>query len=55
MSLARRLSQGGLFYHLYNQTSYMALEGISPLTYSICNTIKRVVVSLSNALIPLST
>ena len=32
---------GGLFYHLYNQTSYMALTGISPLTYSICNTVKR--------------
>jgi len=38
------LLTGGLLYHLYNQTSYMALQGISPLTYSICNTIKRVVV-----------
>ena len=36
-----------MFYHLYNQTSYMALSGISPLTYSICNTIKRVVVILA--------
>jgi solute carrier family 35 protein E1 len=35
------LLTGGLFYHLYNQTSYMALTGISPLTYSICNTVKR--------------
>jgi solute carrier family 35 protein E1 len=41
------LLTGGLFYHLYNQTSYMCLEGISPLTYSICNTIKRVVVILA--------
>ena len=38
--------QGSLLYHLYNQTSYMALSGISPLTYSICNTVKRVVVGL---------
>lgn len=38
---------GSLFYHLYNQTSYMCLEGISPLTYSICNTVKRVVVILA--------
>ena len=41
------LLTGGLFYHLYNQTSYMALTGISPLTYSICNTVKRVVVILA--------
>lgn len=41
------LLTGGLFYHLYNQTSYMALTGISPLTYSICNTIKRVVVIIA--------
>jgi solute carrier family 35 protein E1 len=41
------LLTGGLFYHLYNQTSYMCLEGISPLTYSICNTVKRVVVILA--------
>jgi solute carrier family 35 protein E1 len=41
------LLTGGLFYHLYNQTSYMALTGISPLTYSICNTVKRVVVIIA--------
>jgi solute carrier family 35 protein E1 len=41
------LLTGGLFYHLYNQVSYMALTGISPLTYSICNTVKRVVVILA--------
>jgi solute carrier family 35 protein E1 len=41
------LLTGGLFYHLYNQTSYMCLTGISPLTYSIANTVKRVVVILA--------
>eukprot|EP00244_Chara_vulgaris_P002137 TRINITY_DN1362_c0_g1_i3.p1 TRINITY_DN1362_c0_g1~~TRINITY_DN1362_c0_g1_i3.p1 ORF type:complete len:480 (-),score=74.50 TRINITY_DN1362_c0_g1_i3:287-1726(-) len=33
-----------IFYHLYNQVSYMALDNISPLTFSVGNTMKRVVV-----------
>lgn len=43
------LLTGGAFYHLYNQTSYMCLTGISPLTYSVANTVKRVVVILAGA------
>ncbi|EFJ35859.1 hypothetical protein SELMODRAFT_79231 [Selaginella moellendorffii] len=31
-----------VFYHLYNQVSYMSLDQISPLTFSIGNTMKRV-------------
>eukprot|EP00963_Diacronema_lutheri_P012612 scaffold1822_cov333-Pavlova_lutheri.AAC.5 len=34
----------GLFYHLYNQVSYQALTGISPVTFSVGNTMKRVAV-----------
>ncbi|KAI5071558.1 hypothetical protein GOP47_0013809 [Adiantum capillus-veneris] len=30
-----------VFYHLYNQVSYMSLDEISPLTFSIGNTMKR--------------
>ncbi|RZC04686.1 Glucose-6-phosphate/phosphate translocator 2, chloroplastic, partial [Glycine soja] len=31
-----------VFYHLYNQVSYMSLDQISPLTFSIGNTMKRI-------------
>lgn len=39
----------GLFYHLYNQASYMVLgQGISPVTFSVGNTMKRVAVVASS-------
>ncbi|KAK1430777.1 hypothetical protein QVD17_13775 [Tagetes erecta] len=41
----------GLFYHLYNQSSYQALDDISPLTFSVGNTMKRVVVIVSTVIV----
>ncbi|XP_010244200.1 PREDICTED: xylulose 5-phosphate/phosphate translocator, chloroplastic [Nelumbo nucifera] len=41
----------GVFYHLYNQSSYQALDKISPLTFSVGNTMKRVVVIVSTVLV----
>ncbi|KAI4312539.1 hypothetical protein MLD38_037346 [Melastoma candidum] len=41
----------GIFYHLYNQSSYQALDDISPLTFSVGNTMKRVVVIVSTVLV----
>ncbi|XP_022747290.1 xylulose 5-phosphate/phosphate translocator, chloroplastic [Durio zibethinus] len=41
----------GIFYHLYNQSSYQALDEISPLTFSVGNTMKRVVVIVSTILV----
>ncbi|KAJ7562502.1 hypothetical protein O6H91_03G071800 [Diphasiastrum complanatum] len=40
-----------VFYHLYNQVSYMSLNEISPLTFSIGNTMKRVTVIVSSILV----
>ncbi|KAF2288102.1 hypothetical protein GH714_004402 [Hevea brasiliensis] len=40
----------GIFYHLYNQSSYQALDDISPLTFSVGNTMKRVVVIVATVL-----
>eukprot|EP00252_Welwitschia_mirabilis_P007632 TRINITY_DN1921_c0_g1_i1.p1 TRINITY_DN1921_c0_g1~~TRINITY_DN1921_c0_g1_i1.p1 ORF type:complete len:416 (+),score=51.43 TRINITY_DN1921_c0_g1_i1:158-1405(+) len=40
-----------IFYHLYNQVSYMSLDEISPLTFSIGNTMKRVSVIASSIII----
>ncbi|PPS03619.1 hypothetical protein GOBAR_AA17041 [Gossypium barbadense] len=41
----------GIFYHLYNQSSYQALDEISPLTFSVGNTMKRIVVIVSTVLV----
>ncbi|KAF8028755.1 hypothetical protein BT93_E1418 [Corymbia citriodora subsp. variegata] len=41
----------GVFYHLYNQSSYQALDDISPLTFSVGNTMKRVVVIVSTVMV----
>ena len=44
------LAAGGLFYHLYNQVSFQALEGIDPTTFSVGNTMKRVVVVVASVM-----
>ncbi|KAK4397487.1 Xylulose 5-phosphate/phosphate translocator, chloroplastic [Sesamum angolense] len=41
----------GIFYHLYNQSSYEALDDISPLSFSVGNTMKRVVVIIATVLV----
>lgn len=49
--LLQLLAVGGLFYHLYNQASYMVLDqGISPVTFSVGNTMKRVAVVVSSVM-----
>lgn len=40
-----------VFYHLYNQVSYMSLNEISPLTFSIGNTMKRISVIVASIII----
>ncbi|KAI8471703.1 MAG: triose-phosphate transporter family-domain-containing protein [Monoraphidium minutum] len=50
-ALLQLLALGGLFYHLYNQASYMVLDqGISPVTFSVGNTMKRVAVVVSSVM-----
>ncbi|CAD7700900.1 unnamed protein product [Ostreobium quekettii] len=45
------LGTSGLFYHLYNQASYMVLGlGITPVTFSVGNAMKRVAVVVSSVL-----
>lgn len=40
-----------VFYHFYNQVSYMSLDQISPLTFSVGNTMKRISVIVSSIII----
>lgn len=49
--MCRWVMAQSVFYHLYNQVSYMSLNEISPLTFSIGNTMKRVTVIVSSIII----
>lgn len=50
-AFVKLLMASGVFYHLYNQASYMVLDqGISPVTFSVGNTMKRVAVVVSSVL-----
>lgn len=48
----KMLALSGVFYHLYNQLSYMVLNtGMNPTTFSVSNTMKRVVVVVSSVMV----
>ena len=49
--LSRWVAAQSVFYHLYNQVSYMSLDQISPLTFSIGNTMKRVTVIVASIIV----
>lgn len=51
VTFLRMVIGSGIFYHLYNQASYMVLgQGISPVTFSVGNTMKRVAVVVSSVI-----
>lgn len=49
-SLAQRVLSAGLCFHAYQQLSYMILSKVSPVTHSIGNCIKRVVVIVASVI-----
>lgn len=56
--LGRRLLSAGLCFHGYQQLSYMILSRVTPVTHSIGNCVKRVVVIVASVIAfnhPLST
>lgn len=50
-NVIRWVAAQSVFYHLYNQVSYMSLDEISPLTFSIGNTMKRISVIVSSIIV----
>lgn len=44
MLVIKQALQAAFFFHTYQQVSYMILERVSPVTHSIGNCVKRVVV-----------
>eukprot|EP00640_Fibrocapsa_japonica_P003829 CAMPEP_0113936846 /NCGR_PEP_ID=MMETSP1339-20121228/3615_1 /TAXON_ID=94617 /ORGANISM="Fibrocapsa japonica" /LENGTH=364 /DNA_ID=CAMNT_0000939407 /DNA_START=144 /DNA_END=1238 /DNA_ORIENTATION=- /assembly_acc=CAM_ASM_000762 len=43
-SLSTQILLSGLFYYLYNEVAFLALDNVAPVTHAVGNTIKRVVV-----------
>ena len=46
----RQALQAAFFFHTYQQVSYMILERVSPVTHSIGNCVKRVVVIVATVI-----
>lgn len=56
--LFQRLASAGVCFHAYQQLSYMILSRVSPVTHSIGNCVKRVVVIVASVIAfqhPMST
>mmetsp|Transcript_22187 Transcript_22187/g.37138 ORF Transcript_22187/g.37138 Transcript_22187/m.37138 type:complete len:396 (+) Transcript_22187:61-1248(+) len=41
----------GLMFYLYNEASFLALERLSPVTHSVANTLKRVVIIVASCIV----
>lgn len=41
----------GLFYYLYNEVAFLALDNVAPVTHAIGNTIKRVVIIVASVFV----
>lgn len=41
----------GLAFYIYNEASFQALEKLSPVTHSVANTLKRVVIIVASAIV----
>lgn len=48
----------GLAFYMYNEASFLALERLSPVTHSVANTLKRVIIIVASCIVfktPVST
>lgn len=41
----------GIFYYLYNEVAFLALDSVAPVTHAVGNTIKRVVIILASIVV----
>ncbi|KAK4532036.1 hypothetical protein CCYA_CCYA10G2893 [Cyanidiococcus yangmingshanensis] len=41
----------GLFFYLYNEVAFMALDSVHPITHAVGNTVKRVVIIIASVLV----
>mmetsp|Transcript_5703 Transcript_5703/g.7923 ORF Transcript_5703/g.7923 Transcript_5703/m.7923 type:complete len:377 (-) Transcript_5703:115-1245(-) len=50
-TLAVQTVLSALFYYLYNEVAFLALDNVAPVTHALGNTIKRVVIILTSVLV----
>lgn len=48
--IAAKGLMAGIFFHAYQQISYMILQRVSPVTHSVGNCVKRVVVIVASVI-----
>ncbi|EME30492.1 sugar-phosphate:phosphate translocator, DMT family [Galdieria sulphuraria] len=51
MQLITGLLTSGLFFYLYNEVAFYALDSVHPITHSVGNTMKRVVIIITSLLV----
>ena len=44
-------AMSGLAFYLYNEASFQALERLSPVTHSVANTLKRVIIIIASCVV----
>ena len=49
--LTRQIVLNGAYFYLYNEIAFKTLNKVSPVTHSICNTIKRTAIILATVLV----
>lgn len=49
--LAMVSALSGVFYYLYNEVAFLALNAVAPVTHAVGNTIKRVVIILASVIV----
>eukprot|EP00210_Caulerpa_lentillifera_P000980 g944.t1 len=49
-ALIKKAVWAGVFFHLYQQVSYMILERVSPVTHSVGNCVKRVIIIVASVI-----
>jgi solute carrier family 35 protein E1 len=49
--LLRQVFLSGLFYYLYNEVAFLALDNLHPITHAVSNTIKRVVIIVASVVV----
>lgn len=50
-TLALHVVLSGLFYYMYNEVAFLALDSVNPVTHAVGNTIKRVVIILASVVV----
>jgi solute carrier family 35 protein E1 len=51
MDVVKYSALSGLAFYLYNEASFQALERLSPVTHSVANTLKRVIIIVASCIV----